>query len=117
MDNNKQISGIPLPKVCTKCGKLKLSYEFSKMKTAPDGLQYKCKLCMRAYLKDNAQHVKLKQHAAYLNRKATDPEALARHYKEIVLEFKESLELGKFIVDPSLVDRLKLRLQTETMVF
>lgn len=57
-------------KVCTKCGESKPTTEFSKNKAAPDGLQYKCKACNRAYAQANRQRITERERAS----RAADPE-------------------------------------------
>lgn len=59
--HNNAASAIKTPeKKCTKCGEVKSVAEFSKNKSAPDGLQYHCKSCQskaaaKLYIKKRAK--------------------------------------------------------------
>jgi hypothetical protein len=44
-------------KKCSKCGEWKSLSDFSKDKKAKDGYQYKCKVCVKEYRKDNQEHI------------------------------------------------------------
>jgi len=56
-------------KKCTKCGEVKGLECFSKSKSAPDGLQYKCKGCVRKHYQENKEREKERHRKYYQENK------------------------------------------------
>lgn len=106
----KQIHAIPQPKLCQYCGQLKQAYAFSRLRTAPDGLQYRCKLCMRQYQRENQERVRKSQHEAYLKR---GREYANTKNQQVQAEYLKQLESGDFKISDDVLGRLKSRLETE----
>jgi 5-methylcytosine-specific restriction endonuclease McrA len=57
----------PQPRRCSQCGETKLTTEFSRLNSAPDGLMYQCKVCSRAIVKAQAE----RNREAHLVRRRT----------------------------------------------
>lgn len=61
-------------KICAKCKDSKHLLNFSKLRTAKDGLQEVCKQCVSVYMKErrlrDPEKIKQDKHRSYLNRKA-----------------------------------------------
>jgi hypothetical protein len=73
-------------KTCTKCKITKELSEFHKRKTSKDGLQSKCKICIKTYYKDNKESVKISSKKQYQQNK----ESIRERHKEYYEQNKKS---------------------------
>lgn len=87
-------SGIPLPKVCSACGRTKKRYDFPVDKSSPDGRLSTCAAC-RAESGSNRRNY------------------WKRRFKDAREEFEEALKEGRLVLDPDVVVRLRERLASE----
>lgn len=111
MSDGEKVSGIPLPKLCKYCNRTKHSYEFSKFKLSPDGLQYRCKQCIRDYRRENVDRLKALSKIARQERLKKDPDHDKKRYAEMMDDYKRNMA-----VDQNVIKRLGERLASEVKV-
>ena len=68
-----------LTKKCSRCKKTKLFTEFHKNKESPDGLQWWCKKCTRAYI-SNWEQTKVGKESKAKSRKLADETGRTKEY-------------------------------------
>lgn len=71
-----------MEKECYKCCILKDSSKFSKDSSSKDGLQKWCKECTAQWRKNNAENIKQKQRAKYLNERETRLASNREYYRK-----------------------------------
>lgn len=93
-------------KLCSKCGELKVTSEFSKCTSSKDGLQPKCKICAKEYRQANKEAISVYQVAHYQANKETitiqqaeykqaNKDALVIYQAEYYLNNKDALSVQK----------------------
>jgi len=114
MGDSVRDPAIYLPKKCSGCGKTKRRQDFPVDRSARDGLRSACRTCTNARREVERDNIAAKQHAAYLARKESDPDAQKRRHMEVKAEFEAALKDGHVLIDQSVVDRLMSRLDSDT---
>jgi len=80
-------------KICNTCKLEKALTDFNKLKSAPDGHQYKCRDCVKLYARENKDRIKEKKHTNYEENKEAVKEvnkAWREANRETLLENKRN---------------------------
>ena len=95
MQRNYDNEGKLVSKECSCCHKVKPVSEFNKDNRAIDGLQLKCKECLKQYRKDNAERIKeYRKDNAEKNKeyRKQNAERIKEYYKEYQKQNAESIK-------------------------
>ena len=89
MQRNYDSEGKLISKECSCCHKIKPVSEFNKAKREVDGLQLKCKECLKKYRQENREHMKEYKKVYNQENKDKIKEKRKKYYQENSAYIKE----------------------------